>query len=117
MRVLFANPLPREAITKEGRVIIPLNVTLEPLRLPLSMCLAADHVREKVPGSEVHVADCQAEGMDAAVAIASAMWGANERSSRLPGWDVVGLQVLDRQTYLQHEPLRALPPEGRIAPF
>ena len=59
----------------------------------------------------------EAEGMDAAFAIASAMWGANERSSRLPGWDVVGLQVLDRQTYLQHEPLRALPPEGRIAPF
>ena len=52
----------------------------------------------------------EAEGMEAAVAIASAMWGANERSSRLPGWDVVGLQVLDRQTYLQHEPLRALPP-------
>ena len=59
----------------------------------------------------------EAEGMDAAVAIASAMWGANERSSGLPGWDVVGLQILDRQTYLQHEPLRVLPPEGRIAPF
>ena len=59
----------------------------------------------------------EAEGMDAAVAIASTMWESNERSSRLPGWDVVGLQVLDRQTYLHHAPLRALPPEGRIAPF
>ena len=59
----------------------------------------------------------EAEGMDAAVAIASTMWESNESSSRLPGWDVVGLQVLDRQTYLQHAPLRALPPEGRIAPF
>jgi len=28
-----------------------------------------------------------------------------------------GLQVLDRQTYLLREPLRSVPPEGRIAPF
>ncbi len=59
----------------------------------------------------------EAEGMEAAASIASAMWADNERSSRLPGWDVVGLQVLDRQTYLQQQPLRSLPPEGRIAPF
>jgi hypothetical protein len=59
----------------------------------------------------------EADDMDAAIAIASTMWESNERSSGLPGWDVVGLQVLDRHTYLRHEPLRVLPPEGRIAPF
>jgi len=59
----------------------------------------------------------EAEGMEAAAAIASAMWQVNERSADLPGWDVVGLQVLDRQTYLLREPLRSVPPEGRIAPF
>ena len=59
----------------------------------------------------------EAEGMEAAAAIASAMWQVNERSADLPGWDVVGLQVLDRQTYLMREPLRSVSPEGRIAPF
>jgi hypothetical protein len=59
----------------------------------------------------------EAEGMEAAASVASAMWAVNERSSRLPGWDVVGLQVLDRETYLKQAPLRSLPPEGRIAPF
>ena len=59
----------------------------------------------------------EAEGMEAAAAVASAMWQVNEHSADLPGWDVVGLQVLDRQTYLLREPLRSLSPEGRIAPF
>jgi hypothetical protein len=59
----------------------------------------------------------EAEGMEAAASIASNMWSVNERSSRLPGWDVVGLQVLDRQTYLKQGPLRSVPIEGRIAPF
>jgi len=59
----------------------------------------------------------EAEGMEAAAAVASAMWQVNERSADLPGWDVVGLQVLDRHTYLLREPLRSLSPEGRIAPF
>lgn len=64
MRVLFVNPLPWENITKEGRVIIPLNVTFEPFRLPLSMCLAAAAVRHWNPGVEVEILDCQAKGMD-----------------------------------------------------
>lgn len=59
----------------------------------------------------------EAEDLTAAAAIASAMWGVNERSANLPGWDVVGLQVLDRPTYLLREPLRSVPEQGRIAPF
>jgi hypothetical protein len=59
----------------------------------------------------------EAEGMEAAALLASAMWSVNEHSADLPGWDVVGLQVLERQTYLAHEPLRSVVPEGRIAPW
>jgi radical SAM superfamily enzyme YgiQ (UPF0313 family) len=46
MKVLLVNPTPRESITKEGRVIIPLNVTFEPPRFPLSLCLIASAIRE-----------------------------------------------------------------------
>ncbi len=59
----------------------------------------------------------EAEDMEAATAIASRMWRAHERSAALPDWDVVGLQILDRQTYLQREPLRAIPEAGWIAPL
>ncbi len=45
MRVLLVNPTPRESITKEGRVLIPLNVTFEPPRFPLSLGLIAGAMR------------------------------------------------------------------------
>lgn len=59
----------------------------------------------------------EAEDMAAATAVASRMWREHERSAALPDWDVVGLQILDRQTYLQREPLRAVPEAGWIAPL
>ena len=59
----------------------------------------------------------EAEDMAAASAVAARMWRQLERSADLPDWDVVGLQVLDRQTYLQREPLRSVPEAGWIAPF
>ncbi|MGA1146387.1 MAG: hypothetical protein ACO3YU_05260 [Candidatus Nanopelagicales bacterium] len=59
----------------------------------------------------------EAEDMAAASAVASRMWRQLESSAGLPDWEVVGLQVLDRQTYLQREPLRSVPKAGWIAPF
>lgn len=59
----------------------------------------------------------EAEDMAVATAVASRMWKVHESSAGLPGWDVVGLQVLDRSTYLQREPLRAIPVAGWITPF
>ncbi len=59
----------------------------------------------------------EAEDMVAATAVASRMWHDHERSAELPDWEVVGLQVLDRQTYLQREPMRSAPEAGWIAPF
>ena len=59
----------------------------------------------------------EAEDLSAATAVASRMWSEHERSADLPGWDVVGLQVLDRATYLQREPLKAVPEAGWITPF
>lgn len=59
----------------------------------------------------------EAQDIAAATSVASRMWRDHERSAQLPDWDVVGLQVLDRQTYLQREPLRAVPEAGWIAPF
>ncbi len=65
MRVLLANPTPREAITKEGRVLIPLSVTFEPHRFPLSLCLVASAIRARNPGAELRVVDGPAEGVGA----------------------------------------------------
>lgn len=59
----------------------------------------------------------EARDMESATAGASRMWRQHERSARLPGWDVVGLQILERQTYLQREPLRSVPEAGWIAPL
>lgn len=58
----------------------------------------------------------EAEDMDTAARAASSMWSDNRATAHLPSWEVVGLQVLDRATYLLREPLRAVP-GGRIVPF
>jgi len=63
LKVLLANPMTRESITKEGRVIIPLDVTFEPYRFPLSLCLAAAAIRRECPDAAVRVVDGPAEGV------------------------------------------------------
>lgn len=59
----------------------------------------------------------EAEDIASATAVASAMWCQHEKSAALPEWDVVGVQVLDRQTYLKHEPLRAVSEDGWLTPL
>lgn len=63
MKILVANATPFESITKEGRVLIPLNVTFEPHRFPLSLCLVAAAIREANPGAHVEVSDGPAAGL------------------------------------------------------
>ncbi len=59
----------------------------------------------------------EAEDIASATAVASAMWRRHEQSAALPHWDVVGVQVLDRQTYLKREPLRAVSEAGWLTPL
>ena len=45
MRVLLLNPPPAGKVTKEGRVIIPLNITFEVPRFPLTLAMIATTAR------------------------------------------------------------------------
>ena len=45
MRVLLLNPPPAGKVTKEGRVIIPLNITFEVPRFPLTLAMIATAAR------------------------------------------------------------------------
>jgi len=58
----------------------------------------------------------EAQDMNTAAQAASEMWHNNTITAHLPDWDVVGLHVLDRASYLKREPLRAVP-AGQILPF
>lgn len=58
----------------------------------------------------------EAQDMDTAAKAATTMWSDNVVTARLPSWEVIGLQVLDRATYVRREPLRAVS-GGRIVPF
>lgn len=55
MKILLINSPPDSRITKEGRVIIPLNITLESSRFPLSLALIAGAVRKR--GVETKICD------------------------------------------------------------
>lgn len=59
-RVLIVNPPTRRKVTKEGRVIMPLSITFEPPRMPLSMAMMAGGL---VPRCDVKVVDAMSEGV------------------------------------------------------
>ncbi|MCX3064338.1 hypothetical protein [Streptomyces beihaiensis] len=41
----------------------------------------------------------EARDLHDAAAVALRLWGEHRRTSRLPPWEIVGLEVIDRQTY------------------
>lgn len=56
----------------------------------------------------------EARDLHDAAAVALRLWGEHRQSARLPPWEIVGLEVIDRETYHQrvaegHGPLPATP--------
>lgn len=56
----------------------------------------------------------EARDLHDAAAVALRLWGEHRRTSRLPPWEIVGLEVIDRETYHQriaegYGPLPAAP--------
>lgn len=63
----------------------------------------------------------QADCLDDAAALALRLWGEHRASADLPPWQVVGLEVLNRETFHLHAgrvPVHAaLAPAGEFIPF
>lgn len=63
----------------------------------------------------------EARDIDDAAALALRLWGEHRLTARLPPWRVVGLEVVDRDTYRRRtgrEPgSPPLVPAGRLRPF
>ncbi len=56
----------------------------------------------------------EARDLHDAAAVALRLWGEHRQSAKLPPWEIVGLEVIDRETYHQrvaegHGPLPATP--------
>jgi hypothetical protein len=63
----------------------------------------------------------QADCLDDAAALALRLWGEHKASADLPPWRVVGLEVVDRETFHLHAgrvpAYTALAPAGQFIPF
>ena len=63
----------------------------------------------------------EARCVDDAAALALRLWGEHRDSAGLPAWSVVGVEVLQRETYQWRASLASAPgalvPAGRVAPF
>lgn len=63
----------------------------------------------------------QAQSVEEAVPLALQLWREHERSAQLPAWQVLGLEVVDRETYrwraLHPKERSTLVPAGGIRPF
>ena len=63
----------------------------------------------------------QADCLDDAAAMALRLWGEHRASADLPPWHVVGLEVVDRETFHLHAgrtpQYSALAPAGQFTPF
>jgi len=66
----------------------------------------------------------EARDLDDAAALALRLWGEHRITSGLPAWRVVGLEVIDRDTFQRRatsrdgaEPMAAVRAAGEIVPF
>ena len=63
----------------------------------------------------------EARCVDDAAALALRLWGEHRISARLPAWQVLGIEVIERATYQwragQALTVTALLPAGRVSPF
>jgi hypothetical protein len=61
----------------------------------------------------------EAERLEDAAALALRLWGEHRQSAGLPGWRVVGLEVLDRETFRQRgaDAGGVLVEAGSVRPF
>lgn len=72
--------------------------------------------RYAVDRAEVHYWEEAASAAEAST-LALAMWDASHEAAALPGWTVVGLEVLERDTYRQREELGNGLAGGVIRPY
>lgn len=62
----------------------------------------------------------QAANLQDAAALALRIWGEHRVSAGLPPWEIVGLEVVDRDTYLRRDsgaPTVSIIPAGDLRPF
>jgi hypothetical protein len=66
----------------------------------------------------------EARDLDDAAALALRLWGEHRITSGLPAWHVVGLEVIDRNTFQRRaasragsEPMAAVRAAGEVVPF
>jgi hypothetical protein len=90
---------------------------LERLSLEQPFLISARYAAERAELRYWEQADC----LDDAAALALRLWGEHRASAQLPPWRVVGLEVLDRDTFQlnarQVPGYTVLAPTGQFTPF
>lgn len=105
-------------VTVAGAPVAPEEVrgALERLADERPFLLSARYAADR---AEVHYWEEAADVHDAA-ALALRLWGEHRRTSGLPPWEIVGLEVIDRETFQRRGPGKGVvPPLGAagVRPF
>lgn len=106
-------------VTVGGQRVDPLEVraALERLSLERPFLLTARYAADR---AEVRYWE-EARDVDDAAALALRLWGEHRVSAGLPPWRVIGLEVIDRQTWQRRAGARTLGqtliPAGEVTPF
>jgi hypothetical protein len=94
-----------------------VRAALERLSLERPFLLTARYAADR---AEVRYWE-EARDIDDAAALALRLWGEHRATAGLPPWRVIGLEVIDRQTWQRRVGTRALghtlTPAGEVSPF
>ncbi|MDH6118749.1 hypothetical protein ABH930_003694 [Kitasatospora sp. GAS204A] len=85
------------SVAGEVTPLVPLRAGLERLAHDHSFFLTARYAADH---AEIRYWE-QARDLHDAAAIALRLWGEHKASAKLPPWEIVGLEVVDRATYHQ----------------
>ena len=102
-----------------GGVPVPvreLRLALERLAHERPFLLTARYATDR---AEIRYWD-EAERLEDAAALALRLWGEHRQSAGLPSWSVVGLEVVDRETFRQRGAVESAGPlveAGSVRPF
>ncbi|MEV5610272.1 hypothetical protein [Streptomyces sp. NPDC052225] len=115
---------PTDTVAEEGPRLWHITLSVSGAEAPLAEVrrgleqLAHDHPflltsRYAVDHAEIRYWE-EARDLHDAAAVALRLWGEHRQTSQLPPWEIVGLEVIDRQTYHQriaegYGPLPATP--------
>jgi len=106
-------------VTVGGAPLDPLEVraALERLSVERPFLLTARYAADR---AEVRYWE-EARDVDDAAALALRLWGEHRLTAGLPPWRVMGLEVIDRQTWQRRASARTrghtLAPAGQVSPF